>query len=191
MARCGTRGTLLDDGSGAPIVVVNGKILLELELGRVLATHRAARGRGDGAAARPGGGALGELAGVDAEGPIVGLLGALRPGAEAAEPLMFTGSMSSSRGSWTASRGGAAVRDPHGVHRAVPQRRGLADVVTRDYWWEHSTVQRYLQGGCANVLEGRVHLPYAERHLRRRQRQRVDRCGGARRCLRRGSAKAR
>ncbi|MFY0540786.1 nucleotidyltransferase family protein [Nannocystis pusilla] len=34
---------LLDDGSGAPIVVVNGKILLELELDRVLATHRAAK----------------------------------------------------------------------------------------------------------------------------------------------------
>jgi NDP-sugar pyrophosphorylase family protein len=43
--------------------------------------------------------------------------------------------------------------------------RGLAGVVTRDYWWEHSTVQRYLQG-VDNVLEGRVHLPFAERPLR-------------------------
>jgi NDP-sugar pyrophosphorylase family protein len=157
---------LLDDGSGAPIVVVNGKILLELELGRVLAAHRAAQAeatmvlRPDPEAER-----WGSLR-VDAEGRIVGLLGALRPGAEAAEPLMFTG---------------VHVLEPRFLDRIPAEGpqcvirtaytelfhsgRGLAGVVTRDYWWEHSTVQRYLQG-VANVLEGRVHLPFAERPLR-------------------------
>jgi mannose-1-phosphate guanylyltransferase len=157
---------LLDDGSGAPIVVVNGKILLELELARVLAVHRAAQAeatmvlRPDPEAER-----WGSLR-VDAEGRVVGLLGALRPGAEAAEPLMFTG---------------VHVLEPRFLDRIPAEGpqcvirtaytelfhtgRGLAGVVTRDYWWEHSTVQRYLQG-VANVLEGRVRLPYAERPLR-------------------------
>jgi NDP-sugar pyrophosphorylase family protein len=35
---------------------------------------------------------------------------------------------------------------------------------TERYWWEHSTVERYLQG-IANVLDGKVALPYAEQHL--------------------------
>lgn len=157
---------LLDDGSGAPIVVVNGKILLELELARVLAAHRAAAAeatmvlRPDPEAER-----WGSLR-VGADGQVVGLLGNVRPGAETAEPLMFTG---------------VHVLEPRFLDRipaAGPQcvirtaytelfreGRGLAGVVTRDYWWEHSTVQRYLQG-VANVLEGRVRLPFAERPLR-------------------------
>ncbi|HEY8379819.1 MAG TPA: sugar phosphate nucleotidyltransferase, partial [Nannocystis sp.] len=82
---------LLDDGRGTPIVIVNGKILLELELARVLAAHREKRAeatmvlRPDPDAER-----WGSLR-VGPDGDIVGLLGSLRPGAEAAEPLMFTG----------------------------------------------------------------------------------------------------
>jgi NDP-sugar pyrophosphorylase family protein len=38
--------------------------------------------------------------------------------------------------------------------------RGLHGFVTRAYWWEHSTAERYLQGVC-NALDGRVPLPYA------------------------------
>lgn len=43
--------------------------------------------------------------------------------------------------------------------------RGLHGVVTEDYWWEHSTPQRYLQG-VANVLDGKAELPHAEHPLR-------------------------
>lgn len=157
---------LLDDGRGTPIVIVNGKILLELELARVLAAHREKRAeatmvlRPDPDAER-----WGSLR-VGPDGDIVGLLGSLRPGAEAAEPLMFTG---------------VHVVEPGFLDRIPPEGpqcvirtayaelfregRGLCGVVTRDYWWEHSTVQRYLQG-VANVLEGRVRLPFAERPLR-------------------------
>lgn len=156
---------LLDDGSDAPIVVVNGKILLELELARVLAEHRKNGAeatmvlRPDPEAERWGSLRVGD------DGEVVGLLKALRPGAEAAAPLMFTG---------------VQVLQPRFLDR-IPaegpqcvirtattslfkEGRGLFGAVTRDYWWEHSTVQRYLQG-VANVLEGRVRLPFAERPL--------------------------
>jgi len=33
-----------------------------------------------------------------------------------------------------------------------------------EYWWEHSTPERYLQGVC-NLLGGTVSLPFAERPL--------------------------
>src|SRR5690606_25875230 len=144
----------------------NGKILLELELAGVLAAHRSAGAeatmvlRPDPEAQR-----WGSLR-VGPGGEMIGLLGALRPGAEAAEPLMFTG---------------VHVMEPRFLDR-IPaegpqcvirtaytqlfhEGRGLSGVVTRAYWWEHSTVQRYLQG-VANVLEGRVQLPFAERPLR-------------------------
>jgi mannose-1-phosphate guanylyltransferase len=40
--------------------------------------------------------------------------------------------------------------------------RGIDVHVHAGYWWEHSTIDRYLQG-IANVLDGRVKLPWAER----------------------------
>lgn len=157
---------LLDDGSGAPIVVVNGKIVLELELARVLAAHRAARAeatmvlRPDPEAER-----WGSLR-VDADGQVVGLLGSLRPGAEQAEPLMFTGvHVLEPRFLDRIPREGPQCVIRTAYTELFREGRGLAGVVTRDYWWEHSTVQRYLQG-VANVIEGRVRLPYAERPLR-------------------------
>jgi NDP-sugar pyrophosphorylase family protein len=40
--------------------------------------------------------------------------------------------------------------------------RGIDVHVHEGYWWEHSTVERYLQG-IANVLDGRARLDWAER----------------------------
>jgi NDP-sugar pyrophosphorylase family protein len=45
------------------------------------------------------------------------------------------------------------------------EAEGLAGFVTKEYWWDHSTTERYLEGVC-NVLDGRVALPYAEHPLR-------------------------
>jgi NDP-sugar pyrophosphorylase family protein len=39
--------------------------------------------------------------------------------------------------------------------------RGIDVHTHAGYWWEHSTVERYLQG-IANVLEGRAKLAWAE-----------------------------
>ena len=157
---------LLDDGSDTPIVVVNGKILLELELGRVLAAHREAGAeatmvlRPDADAER-----WGSLR-VGPDGAIVGLLGALREGAAAGEPLMFTGvQVFQPRFLDRVPREGQQCIVRTAYTELFREGRGLHGFVTRDYWWEHSTVARYLQG-VANVLEGRVRLPFAERPLR-------------------------
>jgi NDP-sugar pyrophosphorylase family protein len=158
--------SLLDDGRGTPIVVVNGKILLELDLAEVLARHRDSAAeatmvlRQDPEAAR-----WGSLR-LDAAGTVGALLGRELPGRELGPPLMFTG---------------VHVFDPRFLDRIPPegeqcvirtayrelfdQGRGLQGFVTDRYWWEHSTVERYLQG-VWNVLEGRVALPFAEGPLR-------------------------
>jgi NDP-sugar pyrophosphorylase family protein len=157
---------LLDDGRETPIVVVNGKILLELELARVLHAHRDAGAeatmvlRPDPDAER-----WGSLR-LDAGGDVVGLLGSLRAGATPGEPLMFTGvHVVQPRFLDRIPREGPQCVIRTAYTELFREGRGLRGFVTRDYWWEHSTVERYLQG-VANVLEGRVALPHAERPLR-------------------------
>jgi NDP-sugar pyrophosphorylase family protein len=158
---------LLDDGSGAPIVAMNGKLILDLELAPVLAEHRA-RGaeatmvlRDDPDAER-----WGSLR-VDADGRVTHLLGKPGPrGAAGGAAKMFTG---------------VQVLSPRFLDRIPPAgpqcvvRTAYAQLhaeggaffahVTDAYWWEHSTVERYLQG-VANVLDGRARLGYAP-HMRR------------------------
>lgn len=157
---------LLDDGRDSPFVVVNGKILLELDLPQVLAAHRE-RGAEATMVLRPDPDAerWGSLR-VGPGGDVVGLLSERRPGVAASDPLMFTGvhvlhprflDRIPAAGEQCVIRTAYA-----GLFR---EGRGLYGHITRDYWWEHSTVERYLQG-VANALEGRVALPYAERHLR-------------------------
>jgi mannose-1-phosphate guanylyltransferase len=155
---------LLDDGHGSPIVVVNGKILVELELGAVLARHAKTGAeatmvlRPDPEAERWGSFRCSE------DGRIVRMLD-LQPAAgaipSASEPLMFTG---------------VQVLTPRFLDRIPPEGeqcvvrtayrslfdegKGLYGVRTERYWWEHSTQERYLQG-IFNVLDGRVDLPHA------------------------------
>ncbi len=155
---------LFDDGHDVPLVVMNAKLLVDLDLPAVLAAHRAAGAeatmvvRPDAEAARWG---SQELA---ADGRIVRLLGrepAVSAPAPVSEPMMFTG---------------IHVVTPRFLDR-IPalgeqcvirtaylslfdEGRGLHGFVTRRYWWEHSTAERYLQGVC-NALDGMVPLPYA------------------------------
>src|SRR5690606_37849374 len=42
------------------------------------------------------------------------------------------------------------------------EARGIDAHTHAGYWWEHSTIERYLQG-IANLLDGRAVLPWAER----------------------------
>lgn len=155
---------LFDDGADVPLVVMNAKLLVDLDLPAVLAAHRAAGAeatmvvRPDAEAARWG---SQELA---ADGRIVRLLGRA-PATAAPEPtsvpMMFTG---------------IHVVTPRFLDRIPPdgeqcvirtayrslfdEGRGLHGFVTERYWWEHSTAERYLQGVC-NALDGQVPLPYA------------------------------
>lgn len=147
---------LLDDGSGREVVVVNAKILVDLDLHRVLALHRS-RAAEATMVLRPDpqAGTWGSLR-VGEGDRIVELLTRRRPGADseiASDPLMFTG---------------IHVLEPRFFDRIPPEGeqcvirtayRELFDeggplvaFQTPGYWWEHSTPARYLQG-VFNVLD--------------------------------------
>lgn len=156
----------LDPGDDEPIVLVNGKILVDLDLGRVVEAHR-----GSGAEAtmvlRPDPeGRWGRPLRLDADGRLVEIIGERGPSVREPQsgPLMFTG---------------VHVVQPRFLDRIPPKgeqcivrtayRQGVAQgvvhgVQTDRYWWEHSTPERY-RDGVFNVLAGKVALPYAEHHL--------------------------
>lgn len=154
---------LLDDGHDSPIVVVNGKILVDLDLQQVLDAHRR-RGAEATMVLRPDAERVwgGSLA-ADPDGTLATFLGTTREGARPGPEMMFTG---------------IHVMQPRFIDRVPAQGeqciirtayrelfgepRGIDVHVHEGYWWEHSTVERYLQG-IANVLDGRVSLPWAER----------------------------
>jgi NDP-sugar pyrophosphorylase family protein len=159
---------LLDDGKGTPIVVVNGKILLELELDRLLAFHRAKASEATMVLRRDREGVWGGSLELDRTDRVVRILDVDVPGAGAegrVGSLMFTG---------------VHVFEPRFLDRipaegpqcvirtayAGATRAGTVHgSITGAYWWEHSTVPRYLEG-VANVLDGRVDLPFAPGPLR-------------------------
>jgi NDP-sugar pyrophosphorylase family protein len=155
---------LFDDGTDRPLVVVNGKILVDFDLATLLRQHEARHAeatmvlRPDHRAAQWGSLRLAP------DGRIVELLTRRRAGEEdaaAGPPLMFTG---------------IHVMQPRFLDRIPPEGEqciirtayrqafdegaALYGVSTDRYWWEHSTPARYLEG-VANVLEGRVDLAYS------------------------------
>jgi NDP-sugar pyrophosphorylase family protein len=155
---------LLDDGHDTPIVVVNGKILVDLELAPVLAAHRARAAEATMVLRTDAEGIWGGTLAVDSNtGTLATFLGETRPGASPGPTMMFAG---------------IHVMQPSFIDRVPPEgeqcivrtayrqlfheSRGINVHVHDGYWWEHSTIERYLQG-IANVLDGRVQLPWAER----------------------------
>lgn len=162
---------LIDTGDGQPIVVANGKILTDLDLGSVLEAHRSSGAeatlvlRPDPDAARWGSFAL------DADGRVVRMLQASakaageHPPVATSELLMFTG---------------VHVFEPRFLDRIPAQGeqcvirtayrelfhegRGLHGYIHTGYWWEHSTKERYLQG-VGNVLDGACELPFAQHQI--------------------------
>ncbi len=153
---------LLDDGHGTPIVAMNGKVILDLELAPVLALHaaRAAEAtmvlRADPDAER-----WGSLR-ADGDGNVTHLLGKPGPrGQVGGPPLMFTGvQVLAPRflDRIPASGQQCVVRTAYAQLHA--EGGAFCGYVTDAYWWEHSTVDRYLQG-VANVIEGRARVAYA------------------------------
>ncbi|MEM9455200.1 MAG: NDP-sugar synthase [Myxococcota bacterium] len=158
---------LIDGGDDVPIVVVNGKILVDLDLRAVLAGHRAHDGEATMVLRPDPQGRWGRPLRLDAQGRLVELIGERSPNPREplSGPLMFTG---------------VHVVQPRFLDRIPPEgeqcvvrtayRKAAADgavfgQTTERYWWEHSTPERYRQG-VFNVLAGQVELPYAEHHLR-------------------------
>lgn len=154
---------LLEDGSGGPIVTMNGKVILDLELAPVLAEH-AARGAEATLVLRedPGGNVR-----VGADGRVSHLRGVAAPRGEAGGPLcMFTGvQVVTPRFLDRIPASGEQCVIGTAAMAALAEDGALHGHVTQSYWWEHSTVERYLQG-VANVIEGRARLAYAPGRLR-------------------------
>ncbi|MEZ4449861.1 MAG: NDP-sugar synthase [Nannocystaceae bacterium] len=157
---------LLDDGRGTPIVVVNGKILVDLELAPILERHRSRDAeatmvlRDDPEAERWGSLRLG------ADDEVVGFLGLARPGAAAGPPRMFTGiQILAPRFLDRIPAEGAPCIVRTAYRSLFDEGRGYYGHVTDAYWWEHSNLDRYLDG-LRNVLDGRAALAHAERPLR-------------------------
>ncbi len=139
---------LLDDGSGAPFLVVNGKILIDLDLHALLAQHRAS-----GAAATlvvrpdPEARKWGAIDAPDDGGPIRGLLG---DGA-----FMFTGihAINPSLIARLPDDGAERCIVRQGYVPWLAAGTPLGAFVARGYFMEHSTPARYLEGN-RNVLRG-------------------------------------
>ncbi|HVI01972.1 MAG TPA: NDP-sugar synthase [Enhygromyxa sp.] len=155
---------LLDDGHDTPIVVVNGKILVDLALGPVLAAHRQRSAEATMVLRSDAEGIWGGTLAADLErGVLATFLGETQPDAQPGPAMMFTG---------------IHVMQPSFIDRVPPdgeqcivrtayrqlfhEPRGVDVHTHAGYWWEHSTIERYLQG-IANVLDGRANLPWAER----------------------------
>lgn len=155
---------LLDDGHDSPIVVVNGKILVDLELGPLLAAHRARNAEATMVLRADAEGIWGgSLAADPSTGTLATFLGETRPDATPGPAMMFTGVhviQPSFIDRVPAEGEQCIVRTAY--RQLFHEPRGVDVHVHPGYWWEHSTVERYLQG-IANVLDGRVKLPWAER----------------------------
>jgi mannose-1-phosphate guanylyltransferase len=153
---------LLDDGKDTPIVVVNGKILTDLALAPVLAQHRERGSEATMVLRRDVEGVWGGELAIGRDGKLATFLGRTREGSAPGEKVMFTG---------------IHVLAPRFLDRVPAQGEqcivrtayrelfetgpGIDAWLHDGYWWEHSTTERYLEG-LANVLEGRVALPWAE-----------------------------
>lgn len=153
---------LLDDGQGTPIVVVNGKILTDLALAPLLARHRERDAEATMVLRRDVEGVWGGELALGPDSKLATFLGRSRAGVEPGPKMMFTGvhviaprflDRVPSEGEQCIVR--TAYRE---LFETGP---GIEGWEHRGYWWEHSTTARYLEG-LANVLEGRVELPWAE-----------------------------
>lgn len=158
---------LLDGGDDAPIVVVNGKILIELDLRALLATHRERGGEATMVLRPDPEGRWGRPLRLDADHRLVELVGQRSPRVRepVGGPLMFTGVhvMQPRFLDRIPAQGEQCV--VRTAYREAAAQGEVFGMQTEGYWWEHSTPERYRQG-VFNVLEGRVALPYAEHHLR-------------------------
>lgn len=156
---------LLDDGRDTPVVAMNGKIMLDLELDAVLAHHRA-RGAEATMVLREDPSAAGWVRQDDARGEVLALLEHLRELAAAPAPLMFTGvHVFQPRFLDRVPAEGSQCVVRTAYASLLRERGRVGGYVSKDYWWEHSTIERYL-AGVRNVLAGAAALAHAERPLR-------------------------
>lgn len=158
---------LLDDGSGAPIVVLNGKLLFELDLAELLTFHRQQQAEATLVLRHDAEQIWGAGFGLDNAGKVVRFLDRDRPGTAVTRPdFMFTGIHVLSPTFFDRIPQHGAPCVIRTAYRDLFQTGGeLFGFEHSGYWWEHSTVERYLKG-VAKVLDGRIALPFADGPLR-------------------------
>lgn len=152
----------LDDGSGAPILVLNGKILFELNLDELMETHRRVGAEATMVLRNDEEGIWGGSLAAGRDGRLATFLGETHEGAEPGSPMMFTGihvfepsflDRVPAQGEQCIVRTAYRSLFEEGNGPGVHEMHG--------YWWEHSTPERYL-AGIRSVLDGEVSLPHAE-----------------------------
>lgn len=153
---------LLDDGSGAPIVIVNGKILFDLDLDALLQRHRDLGSEATMVLRKDVEGTWGGSLAAGADGRMATFLGDTRPGAQPGPPLMFTGvHVIEPRFLDRVPAEGeqCIVRTAYRELFAAGEGPGVFN--SEGYWWEHSTPERYRRG-VWNVMDGVAGLEHAE-----------------------------
>ena len=157
---------LLDDGSGAPIIIVNGKILLDLDLADVLRQHRETGAEATLVLCPDPRREKWEKIRLGPDRQVVSLFEETREGSSPGRPLMFTGVHVIDPKVIDRIPGSGAPCIVRSAYRELfAEGRGLYGYLTDGYWWEHSNLERYLVG-LRKVLDGEAALPYAERPLR-------------------------
>ncbi len=162
--------SLLDDGKGTPIVVMNGKILMELQLAAVLDHHRRTGAEATWVMRDDLEGVWGGSLAARSDGRMVNFLGerlATAAGTNSEDRrLMFTGVhvFAPEFLDRIPTQGEQCIART--AYRTLFHEGGrFQTFVTPGYWWEHSTPDRYL-AGIRNVLDGKVSLPHAKYRLR-------------------------
>lgn len=154
--------TLLDDGSGAPILVLNGKILFELELAPLMETHHRLGCEATMVMRDDAEGVWGGKLATGRDGRLATFLGKTREGSVPGPKQMFTGIhvFEPSFLDRVPDEGEQCI--VRSAYTSLFNEGGGPGVHTLDgYWWEHSTPERYL-AGMRKVLEGKVDLSHAE-----------------------------
>ena len=156
----------LDAGDGSPIVIANGKIITDIDLQAALSFHREGgfeatmvlredrEGVWKGALQRTTDGRLGALMGDELANAVLDPTPMMFTGVHIIEPSMLD----------RIPRTGApcVVRT---AYREAFRAGTLGAFVSSAYWWEHSTVERYVHG-MVNVLSGAVTRPWWDHDLR-------------------------
>jgi len=152
--------SLLVRSGDAPIVVTNGKIITDIDLSAALDFHRAGGYEATMVLREDLEGVWKGNLRVARDGRLGSLIGEQLGGATLDErPMMFTGihilepSMLD-----RIPREGAPCVVRTAYMDAFREGR-VGGFVTRDYWWEHSTIDRYVTG-VGNVLGGTVERPW-------------------------------
>ncbi len=152
--------SLLDDGSDRPILVLNGKLMFELALDPLIEQHNVSGAEATMVLRRDTEGIWGSGFGLDDMGRVTTFLGRAKRQLAAPE-LMFTGiQLISPRFLRRIPATGASCIVRTAYAELFEETQSLFGYRHGAYWWEHSTVDRYLHG-IRNVLDGRIQLPFA------------------------------